>query len=316
MDELWRANALLEVTEDVDAVIEENGGESSAACKAAMRDGKLYAYPETAGNGYFLFYNSKYFNKDDVTSLDRIMEVAAENNKEFCMDFSSGWYIYSFFKGAGLELGCNKDGVTNYCNWNATDTDITGEEVAQAMLDIAQNKGFYSCTDELFTNGAKDGSVIACISGAWDASIIKDAFGDGYAAAKLPQYTVAGRQVQMCSFTGYKLVGVNAYTQNAEWAMRLARKITNEKNQLRRFEDTGECPSNVNAAASDEVKAAPAVAALSEQSKYGYIQSVAEPFWNASSVFGITIAGGNADKKPLQTLLDTMVEDITAKGAS
>jgi arabinogalactan oligomer/maltooligosaccharide transport system substrate-binding protein len=120
----------------------------------------------------------------------------------------------------------------------------------------------------------------------------------------------------MCSFTGYKLVGVNAYTQNADWAMRLARRMTDEKNQLKRFEDTGECPSNVNAESSDEVQAAPAVAALAEQSRYGYIQSVAEPFWNASSLFGITIAGGNADNNDLQALLDTMVDGITAKEAS
>jgi arabinogalactan oligomer/maltooligosaccharide transport system substrate-binding protein len=280
-----------------------------------MRYDKLYAYPETAGNGYFLFYNSNYFTEDDVTSFDRILQVASDNGKKVVMDFSSGWYIYSFFKGAGLELGCNEDGVTNYCNWNATDTDITGVQVAQAMLDIAQSPSFYSYGEDLFTNGVKDGSVIAGISGAWDASIIKEAYGDGYAATKLPEYTVGGKQVQMCSFTGYKLVGVNAYTQNAEWAMRFARSMTNEKNQLRRFENTGECPSNINAAANEEVQAAPAVAALAEQSKYGYIQSVAGQFWTPSSIFGVTIAGGNADNKDLQSLLDTMVNEITAKEA-
>jgi arabinogalactan oligomer/maltooligosaccharide transport system substrate-binding protein len=119
----------------------------------------------------------------------------------------------------------------------------------------------------------------------------------------------------MCSFTGYKLVGVNAYTKNAEWAMRFARSMTNEKNQLRRFENTGECPSNINAAANKEVQAAPAVAALAEQSKYGYIQSVAGQFWTPSSIFGVTIAGGNADNKDLQALLDDMVNEITAKEA-
>lgn len=313
LEELWRAGALLEITEDTDAVIEENGGEQSGACRAAMRQGKLVAYPETAGNGYFLYYNSAYFNEEDVKSLDRILEISAAAGKKTAMEFSSGWYIYSFFKGAGLELGCNEDGITNYCNWNAADTEITGVQVAQAMMDIANHPGFYSCSDNLFVSGVQDGSIIAGINGAWNATVVEKAFGENYAAAKLPEYTVGGKQVQMCSFAGYKLVGVNAYTENPQWAMKLARMITNEENQLKRFEDTGECPSNVNAAASDEIKASPAVAALAEQSKYGYTQSVADSFWDPSSIFGITIAGGNADNQDLQMLLDDMVEEITSK---
>ena len=35
------------------------------------------------------------------------------------MDWSSGWYLYSFFGNTGLDFGVNDDGVTNHCNWNA-----------------------------------------------------------------------------------------------------------------------------------------------------------------------------------------------------
>lgn len=313
LEELWRAGALLEITDEAADIIAENGGESSGACLSAMREGKLVAYPETAGNGYFLYYNSSYFTDEDIKSLDKILEIAASSGKKAAMDFSSGWYIYSFFKGAGLELGCNEDGVTNHCNWNAVDTDITGEQVAQAMLDIAGHDGFINCTDSFFVSGVQDGSIIAGINGAWNAVYVEEAFGDNYAAAKLPTYTVGGRQVQMCSFAGYKLVGVNAYTQNPQWAMRLARRITNEHNQIRRFEVTGECPSNINAAKSEEIQSSPAVSALAEQSAYGYTQSVADTFWDPVSIFGITIAGGNADNLPLQKLLDDMVDGITSK---
>lgn len=314
LEELWRAGALLEITDEAADIIAENGGEDSGVCRSAMREGKLVAYPETAGNGYFLYYNSSYFTDEDVKSFDKILEIAAASGKKVAMDFSSGWYIYSFFKGAGLELECNEDGVTNHCNWNATDTDITGEQVAQAMLAVAQHDGFINCTDSLFLSGIEDGSIVAGVNGAWNASYVEDAFGDNYAAVKLPEYTVGGRQVQMCSFAGYKLVGVNAYTQNPQWAMRLARRITNEQNQLRRFEVTGECPSNINAAKSEEIQSSPAVSALAEQSAYGYTQSVADTFWDPASIFGITIAGGNADNRPLQALLDDMVDGITSKG--
>ena len=60
-DDLLNGGTLHEITLDVDAVIEENGGQESAVVTAASKDGKLYAYPMTSDNGYFMFYNKKYF---------------------------------------------------------------------------------------------------------------------------------------------------------------------------------------------------------------------------------------------------------------
>ena len=51
---LCDAGVLLEITEDADKIIEENGSLSSGAVVSASRGGKLYAYPATASNGYFL----------------------------------------------------------------------------------------------------------------------------------------------------------------------------------------------------------------------------------------------------------------------
>ena len=38
----------------------------------------MYAYPLTADNGYFLYYNKAYFSEEDVQSLDRILELALD----------------------------------------------------------------------------------------------------------------------------------------------------------------------------------------------------------------------------------------------
>lgn len=310
---LCDAGVLLEITEDADKIIEENGSSSSGAVVSASRGGKLYAYPATASNGYFLYYNKNYLTEDDVKSFDRILEVAAENGKKMTMDLSNGWYIYSFFKGAGLEVELNDDGKTNYCNWNSTSGDYTGVDVAQAMLDIAGNSGFLAGGDDILKEGAKDGSVIAGISGTWLSNDIKEAFGDGYAAAKLPEYTIKGDSVQMHSFAGYKLIGVNSDTESPKWSHLLAKWLTNEENQLTRFRERGEGPSNVNAAGTDEVKASVAISALSEQSAYGHLQNVADTFWNPSYIFGMTISAKNVDNIELQVLLDTMVTGITAE---
>ncbi|MDE7122650.1 MAG: extracellular solute-binding protein, partial [Oscillospiraceae bacterium] len=135
-------------------------------------------------------------------------------------------------------------------------------------------------------------------------------WGDDYAATKLPTYTLDGAQVQMASFTGYRILGVNAYTESPTWAMRLAEFLSEEETQLMRFESTGQCPANINAANSEKVQASPAVAATAEQAPYSYIQHVADPFWNASSNLGTTIAEGNPDGQDLQALLDKTVSQI------
>lgn len=309
---LYQGGALLEITENANAIIADNGGLSSGAVKSATVDGKLFAYPATASNGYFLYYNSKYLTSEDVKSFDRILEVAENNGKIVCMDFSSGWYIYSFFKGAGLEVGINEDGTANYCNWNSTDGKYKGTDVAEAMLKITAHKGFRSLGDEEFAEGAKAGTIIAGVSGTWKSTDISEAFGEGYAAAKLPEYTIKGDSVQMCSFAGYKLLGVNANSMHPEWSMKLAEWLTNEQNQMERFRQRGEGPSNIKAAASDEIQSSPAMAAFTAQSVYGELQNVLDTFWNPTYVFGTVIAAGNPDNLDLQTLLDSMTESITA----
>jgi len=311
-DNLQRENALLPITDDTEQIISDNGGPDSAAVLSSSKDGTLYAYPMVASNGYFMYYNTAYFTENDITSFDRMLDITAENGKKVAMDFTSGWYIYSFFKGAGLDVEMNEDRVTNSCNWNDRSSSYTGVDVANAMLAIAGHDGFLNCTDENFVNGVKDGTIIAGINGAWNSGNVEEAFKENYNAAKLPTFTLAGNQVQMHSFAGYKLLGINAHTKNPEWAMRLAAWLTNEENQLTRFRKRGEGPSNVKAAASEEVQAAPAIKALSEQSAYSHLQNVAETFWTPTFKFGTTIAGGNRDKADIQKLLDVMTEGITS----
>lgn len=310
--ELHDANALLEITLNTNDIIEANGGIDSGAVRCVTTDGKLYAYPKTASNGYFLYYNSNYLTEDDVKSFDRILEVAENAGKKVTMDYTSGWYIYSFFKGAGLNVELNSDGVTNTCDWNSTDGKYKGTDVAEAMLRIANHPAFVSGDDGTFKSLAKSGEIIAGINGTWNSSVIQDAFGDGYAAAKLPEYTIKGDSVQMCSFAGYKLTGVNANTKFPEWSMRLAEWLTNEKNQTEYFKVRGEAPSNVNAAKSPEVQASPAIRALNEQSSYGYLENVGGAYWQPAYVFGTTIAAGNPDGTELQKLLDIMVKGAEA----
>lgn len=304
------AAGALEPVENADEIENRN---LSSTVEAATVNHQLYAYPLTADNGYFLYYNKKYFTEEQVKTLEGILETAAANGKVFTMDWSSAWYVYSFFGNTGLQVGLNNDGITNYCTWNQADGEIRGIDVAQAMLRIAESPGFSNCTDEEFLNGVKDGSVIAGISGVWNSVAVKEAWGEEAGAAKLPTYSCSGRQVQMASFSGCKLIGVNAYSTYPEWASRLAEWITNEENQRLRFEMREQGPSNIAVADSAEVGQSPAIAALLEQSEFSQLQRIGGKFWDPVSKFAGNMAEGNLSGRDLQEQLDEMAEGVSAR---
>lgn len=309
--DLVNAGALQEVSIDTDKIIADCGGIEAGSVQAAVRDGKLYAYPATADNGYFMFYNKEYFTEEDVLSFDAMLEKAAAADKKVSMSFTEGWYTLGFFVGAGFELSANPDGSSN-CNWNETSEDgIDGVDVAQAMLDIAGNPGFASLGDAEFVTGVSDGTVIAGVSGTWNAEVAENAWGENYAATHLPTFTCKGNQVQMGSVAGYKLFGVNPYSKNVGWAMVLAEYFTAYEQQLDRFAQRGAGPANVEAATSEAVMADPAIAALASQAQFAILDGCeGANYWTSSETFGKIIASGNPDGTDLQELLDNMVDGI------
>ena len=292
---------------------EIRGANLTAAVEAASVGGDLYAYPLTADNGYFLYYHKAYFSEEDIRSLNRMVEIAAQAGRQVSMDWSSAWYVYAFFGNTGLEVGLNPDGITNYCTWNSTEGPIRGVDVAQAMLDIAASPGFSSRTDEEFMAGVRDGSVIAGVSGVWNGVAIQEAWGENAGAARLPAFTCAGQEIQMASFSGCKLIGVNAYSEHPDWAARLAEWIISEENQALRFQMRGQGPSNISAANSPEVQASPPIAALLAQSEFSQLQRVGGKFWDPVSVFAGSMAQGNPSGASLQSQLDRMTEGVTAR---
>ncbi len=282
------------------------------AVLAASVNDTIYALPLTADNGYFLYYNKDYFTQEDILSLDKMLSIAAAQDKKVSMEWSSGWYVYALFGNTGLTVGLNDDGMTNYCTWNAVDGSIKGVDVAQSMMEIASHPGFVSTDDAGFVEGVQNGQIIAGINGVWNAVAVEKVWGGSFGAAKLPSYTCAGQQVQMASFSGYKLIGVNAYSKERLWASRLAEWITNEENQKLRFLMRGQGPANINAAASEEVQNSPAITALLEQSEFSYLQRIGGNFWQPVITFAEEILAGNPSGKSLQEHLDIMVTGITA----
>lgn len=304
--DLLNAGALYEVTRNKDAIIAAN---MEGAIEASSNEGKLYAYPFSADNGYFMYYDSTVFTADDVQSLDKMLEVANAAGKKVFMDVSNGWYIASFFLGAGCTLTIGEDGK------QVVDFDSeAGYAAAEAIKTFTSNPAFITGDDNIFKAGLTDGSIAAGVSGTWNAADISGILTDGYAATKLPSYTDAttGELVQMGSFAGYKLMGVNSQTKHPVEAMALAEYLTNEENQLIRFEKREIGPSNTNVAASDAVKANAALAALAEQSLYAVGQKdVLGSYWTPAEALGTTFEAQD-NTKTVKELVDEMCSQIRA----
>lgn len=300
---LISADALYEVTINKDAIVAEN---IPSAVKAASSGEHLYAYPITADNGYFLFYDKSVISEEQVKTLDGILEAATAAGKQVMMDVSNGWYIASFFLGAGCELYVGEDGKI-VCDFN----NEAGVAAGEAIKAFTAHDAFVTGDVNTMLPGGMGDTLAAGVAGAWLADAIKEKLGDNYAATKLPTYTANGEQVQMGSFAGFKLMGVNTMTEFPEDAMALAQWLTNEENQLKRFETRGLGPSNIKVAESEAVQANVALAALAAQAPYASSQAAGlDNYWSPAEAFGTTMEAKDYTKD-VKTLLDEMVAQIT-----
>lgn len=303
------AGALLEIPKDTYGDIWTRN--TSGSIQACSLDNKLYAFPRTADNGYFLYYNTKYFTAEDVKSMETIIPKAAKLGKKVSIELNSGWYLYGFFRAAGLNTTVDENGNTK-CNYNSKTNKYKGVDVASALLNLVKQKSIITTNNDSFELGINDGTIIAGISGTWNATKVEKAWGENYAATKLPTYKVAGDDLQMYSVAGCKVFGVNAKTKSQEWALKLTDWLTNEQNQIKFCEDKGSGPSNIKAAEAKVVQDNPALAAVAMQQQWSEVQYVGDNYWVPSQTFGEIISGGNKDNTDLQKLLDDMVTAVEA----
>ena len=189
---------------------------------------------------------------------------------------------------------------------------VGGADVAQAIIDYFGTGVLVNMTDDEQATAIANGEISACVNGTWRAETAAEAWGDNYAACKLPTFTLNGNQTQMSSFSGCKLIGVNAYSDQIGWSMLLAEFLTNEDAQIGRFNERGLGPSNIAAASSPEVQANPAISALAAQADYATPQRIGGNYWAPSQTLGEILASGNPDGTDIQALLDTAVEGIEA----
>lgn len=315
INDLVTQNDLAEVVGEYKTRTVANNTEIAVA--GATNSEKLYGFPITNDNGYFLYYNKDYFNETDVQSLETILTKAKTAGKSVLMDVSNGWYANSFImspQACGTDsLQWHKDeaGKIYYdCNWDNETGVAVSTYIGGLLKPYYTDKTLVTGGNADISKGFEDGSLIAAVSGTWmeqggeaadGAKGLATILGDKLATAKLPSYRIGEKSYQMTSFTGSKVYVVNQ-TRPAEEkikAMLLGDLLANEKeSQLIRYEKRNTIPCNLQAMEDTrftEHKTL-AVAALSAQTEVAScIQSkTAESrYWNIGAAIGQAYLDGD-----------------------
>lgn len=287
---LHRAGALAQVGGTYLADIQANNSASSV--EAATFDGKVYAYPYSDDNGYFLYYDkSKVSNPG---SIEGILADCAAAGAKFIFDLDNSWYEAGFFFGAGASYNVTyaSDGSVSevLCDF---DDEVKGVIAGKAMIALANSAAFLNGDDNSITAALGDGTFGAAVSGTWNAENVQNLLGENYAACKL--------------------YGVNPTSDHLADAHRLAAFLSSEAMQTKRFEDMQIGPSNIKVAASEAVQANIALAALAQQAEFATAQ-VAVPggFWAAVESFGQEVVAKTVTLENLLAKLKVMADAIRA----
>ena len=320
INKLIQAGALARVGgEALTTMQANNSAESVDACTVTIGgEQQVYAYPNTGDNTYFLYYDSSKLSADDVKSLDTLLAKAGEQGKLVAFKlYDDGWYLSSFFF-AEDDL---KYTVTY--NDDLTETAIEINYDSATGLDVMKALRGYFASGALSPNvddskilaGIQSGSIVAAVSGTWLRTQIQSFWGDNMAAAVLPTATIGGKQVQLNGYFGYKLMGVNGYSQNKAEAHRLAQWLTNEENQLKRFQTRALGPTNKNVMAAAEVQSDPVLSVVLAEAEYFRTQKgVPSTYWtpmaSLTKQFVESDDPASVTDATLQELLDSLCTQI------
>ena len=276
----------------------------------------VYGMPYT-DNTFFLYYNKAVLTETEVESLDGILQKC-ETGKQFAYPMTDGWYTTAFYFGKGLGYQVTYDNNFAETEITCEFDNATGERVTQAIWEYVQDKRVKAdANDSKITAGFNDGSIVAAVSGIWNKTAIKAALGDNFAAAKLPTYTFARgtadeAQVQLVSFAGYKLMGVNNYSKHKTDAMDFAEFYTNRENQLKHFESRGFVPTDTTARMDERVQADVCAKAITQQLAFSKTQKdVPSTLWVPMEGLGSAmVTGAQSGTFDLKAQLNACVASI------
>lgn len=292
---LVQAGALAAPGKATQETIKESNDASSVG--AVTVGGVIYAYPMTSDNGYYLYYDTSVVTNPD--SLEQIIADCEKAGTKFRYALENAWYTASFFFATGCTSDWTVDAEGKFIGIEDTFNSAAGMAAMKGMQKLAQSTCYDSDAD-------KFDQCSAIVTGTWNATTAKEFFGDKLGAADLPSFTVDGETYHLGSYSGNKLMGVKPQTDPEKGALlqKLAQWLTNEDNQLERFNTFGWGPSNKNAQQNEAVKADPSLSALLAQSAYAIPQpQIHGSWWDIAKLLGAEAKSAQNDEA-LQAALD------------
>lgn len=298
-----------------DAVTEANVAET---IKAATIDDKLYAYPETNDNGYYLVYDNTVVTEEDAKTLEGTLAACKKAGKKFIFDAGDGFYACTFAFTAGVQIdGFEEDGITQ--KFVKYDEDEAVKTLQAFGKLVKEYKGtFQSLNVKNVASGFSNGTCGAGVDGSWDTAVNQKSLGDKFGAAKLPTINVDGTDKQLISMFGYKYIGVNAASKFPAASQILALYLSGEECQTQRATDLGWGPSNKKAQESDAVKNSPVLKAIAAQASNACVQvNIASTFWTPMGNLGNKLVADDFkpdDAAAVKKLLKDTIVNIRDEG--
>lgn len=305
---LQSKNTILDLTSAYGDQIKKDNTETSVT--GASYNGKVYGFPVTNDNGYFLWYNGDALKDTEVGKLEDLLKVCQSKGKKFLIDIANGWYAPTFFLSpdtCGVDSlrfkeDENGDVVYTVKDWDEASKGVAVATAARSLFETYKDNITTGGNAEI-VSGFEDGSVIAAVSGTWMLNDLKSKC-ENLKASKLPTIKVGTKDCQMGTFTGSKVYCINATkTGDANVAKRnkaikLANALTNKAAQLIRFQERATVPCNKEAlkdeaytknvdigakALQAQVEAAAAVQSLSAEGRY----------WDVGAAIGKALLDGD-----------------------
>lgn len=316
---LYEKGALARISGPNADFIEENNSEIGK--EIATFNGDYYAYPYTGDNTYYLQYDKSIFSEDDVKTMEGLLDKAAQEGVNIGYELETAFWsagaLFTF--GADYHLTYDADGaVVNIEADFDTDKGLKAAKAIYKIMNYTVNvdgKDIKPWQNAMSAPTPSNG-LGGCIAGTWDISKYKKELKDNYACAPMPTITIDGVTEHLGAFLGGKLFGINPQRSqgNADRlaaAHKLAKFLSGKECQLRRFDDQGVGPCNLEASAEERVKNDANIKCLYEQQKFAHSQVIVPAsIWTAPNVLTAGIKAGDTTLDNLQEAMNTLNQSI------
>ncbi|MDD6226235.1 MAG: extracellular solute-binding protein [Bacilli bacterium] len=293
---LQEKNVIMEITGDLKTQVTSKS--QAVAVTGASFGDKLFGFPVTSDNGYFLWHNPAALTAEQAGSLEGLLAAAKAAGKTVGMEVANGWDSNSFLMSPqacgtdSLKWSVNAEGKVSYTtNWDGEVGVKVATYIGSLLKEYTDNGTLLAATNADIEAGFQNGTMIAAVTGTWEEQKLVEYCPD-VVASKLPEYHIDGQAYQMASFTGSKIYCVNKTksVDEQKLAAKVAGILTTKEAQLIRYETRTTSPCNVDALADSRYadNVTRGLKALAEQNAFACVQSqTAEGrYWDVGKAIG------------------------------